>query len=210
MINILIVDDHAVVRQGLKKILSEQPDMTVLDEADSAERLIEIVGTKKWDIVILDISMRGKSGLDVLQYLRREYPQIPILFLSMLPEEQYALRAMQSGAAGFVAKEAAPEELVKAIRKICTGGKYISTSLAEKLATQFDKKTPQLPHEKLSEREFQVLCKFAEGKPLTTIAEELYLSVKTITTYKSRLLEKMGMKSNAELIRYAIEHKLIK
>ena len=210
MINILIVDDHAVVRQGLRKILSEQPDMTVLEEAESAERLMEVIGTKKWDIVILDISLRGKSGLDVLPYLQSEYPQIPVLFLSMMPEEQFALRALRAGAAGFVAKDAAPEELVKAIRKICAGGKYISDSMAEKLATQVDLRTQQLPHENLSEREFQVLCKIAEGKPLTVIAEELYLSVKTVTTYKARMLEKMQMKSNAEVIRYAIEHHLIK
>ncbi|HTK82644.1 MAG TPA: response regulator transcription factor [Bacteroidota bacterium] len=208
MINILIVDDHAVVRQGLKKILSEEPDMVVLDEAESAEQLLEMIGTKKWDIVILDITMRGKSGLDVLHQLRQEYPQIPILFLSMLPEEQFAVRALQAGAAGYMTKGAAPEDLVKAIRKISAGGKYISSSVAEKLATQLDTGVDQLPHEKLSEREFQVFTKIASGKPLTRIGEELNLSVKTVTTYRTRVLEKMTMSSNAELIRYGIEHKL--
>ena len=208
MINILIVDDHAVVRQGLKKILSEEPDMAVLDEAESAEQLMEIIGAKKWDIIILDITMRGKSGLDVLHQLRHDYPHIPVLFLSMLPEEQFAVRALQAGAAGYMTKGAPPEELAKAIRKIYAGGKYISSSVAEKLANQLDRRIQQLPHEKLSEREFQVFCKIASGKPLTNIGEELNLSVKTVTTYRTRVLEKMNMRSNAELIRYGIEHQL--
>lgn len=208
MIKILIVDDHAVVRQGLRKILSEQPDMAVIDEAGSAEQLMEIVGTKKWDILIMDISMPGKSGLDVLKQLHQEQPRLPILFLSMLPEEQFAVRVLQAGASGYMTKETAPEELVKAVRKICAGGKYISSAVAEKFAGQFNSKTQQLPHEKLSEREFQVLCKIASGKPLTKIAEELYLSVKTVTTYRARVLAKMSMTSNAELIRYGVEHKL--
>jgi DNA-binding NarL/FixJ family response regulator len=208
VIKILIVDDHAVVRQGLRKILSEQPDMAVIDEAGSAEQLMEIVGTKKWDILIMDISMPGKSGLDVLKQLHQEQPRLPILFLSMLPEEQFAVRVLQAGASGYMTKETAPEELVKAVRKICAGGKYISSAVAEKFAGQFNSKTQQLPHEKLSEREFQVLCKIASGKPLTKIAEELYLSVKTVTTYRARVLAKMSMTSNAELIRYGVEHKL--
>jgi DNA-binding NarL/FixJ family response regulator len=208
MIKILIVDDHALVRHGLRKILSEEPDMVVLGEAESAEQLMEIVGEKKWDIVILDISMPGQSGLDILHRLRHEQPHLPILFVSMLPEEQFAVRALRAGAAGYVAKGAAPAELLKAIRKICAGGKYISAPVADKLADTLDTHLQLLPHEKLSEREFQVFYKIASGKPLTKIAEELSLSVKTITTYRTRVLEKMSMQSNAELIRYGIENKL--
>src|ERR1051326_4676293 len=208
MIRMLIVDDHAVVRHGLKNILSEQPDMSVMGEAGNAGQLMDILGTGDWDILIMDISMPGKSGLDILRQLRHDHPRLPVLLLSMLPEEQFAVRALQAGASGYMTKDTAPEELVKAVRKIFAGGRYISPSLAEKLADQLGAPGEQLPHEKLSEREFQVFLKIASGEPLTKIGEELYLSVKTVTTYRSRVLEKMGMQSNAELIRYGIEHKL--
>lgn len=209
MIRILIVDDHAVVRQGLKKILVDQPDMAVLGEASNSEELMEMIDDKEWDIVIMDISLPGKSGLDVLRDIRQRYPKLPVLFLSMLPEDQFAIRAIKAGASGYLTKGSLPEELVKAIRKVAGGKKYISADLAEKLTGMIGTEVEHLPHERLSEREFQVMCKIAAGKSLTAIAEELYLSVKTIATYRTRLLTKMKMKTNAELTRYAIEHKLI-
>jgi DNA-binding NarL/FixJ family response regulator len=209
MIRILIVDDHAVVRQGLKKILSEQADMEVAGEAQSAEALLGMVGKGTWDILIMDISMPGRSGLDVLKDIRREYPNLPVLFMSMLPEEQFAVRALKAGASGYIAKETAPEELVKAVRKICAGGKYVSGAVADAWVGRMSSGNGRPPHEELSEREFQVLRKIAEGKSLTSIAEELFLSVKTVTTYRARILEKMHMTSNAELIRYAVDNRLI-
>ena len=209
IIRILIVDDHAVVRRGLKNILSEQPDMTVVGEAGNVDELMAFIGKTECDIIILDISLPGKSGIDIMKDLRVQYPKLPVLFLSMLPEEQFALRAMKSGAAGYLSKGSPTDELVKAIRKIIAGKKYVSQEFAETLAMGFDPKDERLPHELLSEREFQVLRKLASGKALSEIASELYLSVKTVATYRSRLLEKMNMQSNADLVRYAIENKLI-
>jgi two-component system invasion response regulator UvrY len=209
MTRILIVDDHAVVRRGLKNILSEQPDMKVVGEAGNVDELMDFIGKNECDIIILDISLPGKSGIDIMKDLRVQYPKLPVLFLSMLPEEQFALRAMKSGASGYLSKGSPTEELVKAIRKIIAGKKYVSQEFAEQLAMGFDPKDERLPHELLSEREFQVLRKLASGKALSQIAVELFLSVKTVATYRARLLEKMNMQSNAELVRYAIEHKLI-
>jgi DNA-binding NarL/FixJ family response regulator len=209
MTRILIVDDHAVVRRGLRNILSEQPDMEVVGEAGNVDELMAFIGKNECDIIILDISLPGKSGIDIMKDLRVQYPKLPVLFLSMLPEEQFALRAMKSGASGYLSKGSPTEELVKAIRKIIAGKKYVSQEFAEQLAMGFDPKDERLPHELLSEREFQVLRKLASGKALSQIGAELFLSVKTVATYRARLLEKMNMQSNAELVRYAIEHKLI-
>ncbi len=208
-IRILIVDDHAVVRQGVRKILTEQPDMEILGEAENAEQLEDVIDSMAWDVMILDISLPGRSGLDVMKDIHQRYPRRYVLFLSMLPEEQFALRVMKAGAAGYLAKGTAPEQLVAAVRKIAAGKKYISPELAETLASSLDVNIEKLPHERLSEREFQVLRKIATGKTLTSIAQELYLSLKTVATYRARILAKMGMRSNAELTRYAIEHKLI-
>ena len=209
MTRILIVDDHAVVRQGLKKILSEFHDMEVTDEAQNADELMKKVQTEPPDIVVLDISMPGRSGIDVLRELHSRMPKLPVLFLSMLPEEQFALRALKAGASGYLTKDAAPDELVKAIRRISAGRKYISPALAEKLASVVHTDPEKLPHEKLSEREFQVFRKIASGEMLTQIAEELYLSIKTVATYRTRVLSKMHMQSNADLTRYAVQNKLI-
>ncbi|MBI3578128.1 MAG: response regulator transcription factor [Ignavibacteriales bacterium] len=209
MIRILICVDLAVVRQGLKKFLSEHSDMAVLGEAENGNDVLAQIRQKKWDIVILDMTMPGKSGFDVLKDIRAERPTLPVLILSMLPEEQFAKRSIKAGASGYLTKGSAPEELVRAIRKIYGGGKYISPTLAEQLAGDLNIQTEKPAHEVLSDREFQVLLKLAEGKPITAIAAELSLSAKTITTYRSRILQKMSMRSNAELTRYVIEHHLV-
>jgi two-component system, NarL family, invasion response regulator UvrY len=209
MIKILIVDDHAVVRRGLKQILSDEPDMTVFGEAPDTRKLAEIIDTQNWDIVVLDITLADRSGLDVLKELKYKNPLLPVLILSVHPEEQYAIRALKSGADGYVNKRTAPDELVKAVKKVVSGGKYISPALAEKLANSFQEGFEHPLHEKLSNREYQVICMIASGKTLKQIAEELYLSVKTVRTYRQRIMEKMMFTSNAELIRYAIKKRLV-
>ena len=208
MINILIADDHELIREGLKKILKKEPDMQVLGEAGNAQQVFELVKHHKLSIVLLDISMPGPSGLDVLTELRRDYPRLPVLILSMHPEDRFAVRALKAGAAGYVTKDGAVAELVNAIRKVVDGGKYISPHLAEKLAEDLKKEEKPL-HETLSDREFQVMCMIASGKKTSEIAEELTLSVSTINTYRTRVLEKMDMATNVDLTRYAIENHLI-
>jgi two-component system invasion response regulator UvrY len=209
MIKFLIVDDHAVVRRGLKQILSEEYDMSVFGEARNAEEMFKNVREKNWDIVILDITMPGRSGLDVLKELKHVRPKIPVLVLSIHPEEQYAVRVLKLAGAGYMTKESAPDELVKAVRKVLRGGKYVSPSLAEKLAFDLVTESEKPLHERLSNREYQVLCMIASGKSLKEIARELYLSEKTIRTYKGRILDKMGLKSNADLIYYAVKNRLV-
>jgi two-component system, NarL family, invasion response regulator UvrY len=209
MIEILIVDDHAVVRTGLKQILSEISDMTITDEACDAREALDKIRTNNYSVVVLDIALPGKSGLDALKEIKTERPGLPVLILSMYPEDQYALRVLKSGAAGYMTKESAPEELVKAVRTVAGGKKYISPSVAERLASQLDFAGKKELHELLSDREYQVLCMIASGKPPGEIAEELSLSVKTISTYRSRILEKMNLNNNAELTTYAIQKRLI-
>jgi two-component system invasion response regulator UvrY len=209
MINILIADDHAIVREGLKQILTESPSFHVSDEAASGQEVIEKIWENDYDVVILDISMPGRSGLEVLKQIRAVKPQIPVLILSMHPECQYAVRALKAGAAGYLTKESAPAELISAIEKVAGGNKFISTSLAEKIATDLEAGIYQAPHESLSDREYQVMCMIASGKTVKQIADELCLSVKTISTYRSRMLGKMRMKNNAELTYYAIKHELV-
>ncbi len=209
MIRILIADDHAVVRRGLRQTVSEEPDMTVVGEASNAQELLSLARRVPWDVAVLDISMPGRSGLDALKELRQEWPRLPVLVLSMHPEDQYALRTLRIGAAGYLTKESAPEELVKAIRKAVSGGKYVTPSLAEKLALGLAKDSERPLHESLSEREYQVMCLIASGKSVTEIAVELSLSVKTISTYRARILEKMGLRNNAELVHYAISKSLV-
>ena len=208
MIRILIADDHPIVRQGLKQILSEESDMGVFGEAQNSQEVLELVRKQDWDIVILDITMPGRGGIDVLKELKHQYPKLPLLILSMHPEDQYAVRALKAGAAGYLTKESAQEELIKAIRKIVRGGKYISSTLAEKLAFDLETETEKPLHETLSDREHQVLLMIASGKTVSGIAEELSLSVKTIDTYRARILEKMKMKTNAELTHYVIKNNL--
>jgi DNA-binding NarL/FixJ family response regulator len=209
MLRILIADDHAIVRQGLKQIVTETRDMIVSGEASNGQELLNKIKDDDYDVVVLDITMPGRNGIDVLRQLRIERPGLPILMLSIHPEEQYALRALKAGASGYLTKESAPDELVVAIRKVSSGGKYISASLAEKLAFDMEAGREQAPHETLSDREYRVMCMIASGKTVMVIARELMLSEKTISTYRSRILEKMNMKNNAELTYYAIKNQLV-
>jgi len=209
MLKILVADDHTIVRDGLRQILGEVPDMIVAGEASDGVQALHKVREDHYDVVLLDIAMPGISGVDVLKQLKLEKPDLPVLMLSMYPEEQYAMRTLKAGAAGYLTKESASDELITAIRKVCGGGKYITSSLAEKLAFCLDSHSDQPVHERLSDREYQVVRMIASGKTVTEIAEELYLSVKTISTNRSRALIKMGMKTNAEITYYAIKHGLV-
>jgi DNA-binding NarL/FixJ family response regulator len=209
MIKIIIADDHPIVRAGMKQIISEASDLMVADEANDGHKLLNKIKVDHYDVVILDITMPHMDGLDVLKQLKIEKPKLPVIVLSIHPEDQYALRVLKAGASGYVTKASAPDELIDAIRKVYRGGKYISPSIAEKLAFQLDADYKEMPHETLSDREYQVLCMLASGKTVTEIADELALSVKTVSTYRARILEKMDMKNNAELIHYAIQNKLV-
>lgn len=209
LIKVLIADDHAVVRQGLKQILAETTDMVVGGEAGNTQEVLDKVRRENWDVVVLDITMPGRGGLDIIKELKQERPRSSVLILSMHSEDQFAVRALKAGASGYLSKESAPELLVKAIRKVYSGGRYISASLAEKLAFNLGDDTEGPPHEKLSDREYQVMCMIASGKTVKDIGEELSLSVKTISTYRARILEKMKMKTNAELTHYAIRNQLV-
>jgi DNA-binding NarL/FixJ family response regulator len=209
MIKILIADDHPVVRKGLKEIIQAIPDMTVSGEASNEQEVLENVRKIDFDVVLLDISMPGKSGLDVLKELKRGKPELPVLILSIHPEEQYAVRVLKAGASGYLTKDSAPDELITAILKVSRGKKYISSSLAEKLAYDLEIGAEKPLHETLSDREYEVMCLIASGKTVKEIAEELYLSVKTISTYRARILEKMKMRSSAELTHYAIKLGLV-
>ena len=209
MLKVLIADDHAVVRQGLKNILLNEDSKALFGEAESGADVMELAGKQKWDIVIMDISMPGRNGLEVLKDMKRDYKELPVLVLSAHPEDQYAIRALRSGASGYITKASAPDELVKAIQKIISGETYISSDLARQIPLYLNPEVQQAPHERLSDREYQVLCMMASGKTVKQISVELSLSVKSISTYRTRILEKTGMKTNAELIHYAIEHKLV-
>jgi two-component system invasion response regulator UvrY len=209
MINILIVDDHELVREGLKKVLKRQSDMNVVGEASNAHELFEQLGSMSVDVVILDITLPGKSGLEILKELVVQYPKIRSLVLSMHPEERFAVRAFKAGAFGYLTKDTAASELAGAIRRVMSGRKYASASLAEQLVELFGEHGSNPSHEMLSDREFEVLCLLATGKSVSQIALQLSLSVNTIATYRSRVLEKLKLKSNAELMRYALEHRLV-
>jgi DNA-binding NarL/FixJ family response regulator len=206
---VLIADDHAVFRRGLKETIGEAFPKVTFGEAKTAREAVALARRQDWEIAILDISMPGLSGLDILDDLRRLRPKLPILFLSMHPEEQYARRALKSGAAGYLTKDSIPDELKDAVRRILTGGRYVSATLAEKLAFDLRKGADTPLHELLSAREFQVLRMIASGKSVKQIADEISLSVKTVSTYRARILEKTGMKTTAELIRYAIQAQLV-
>jgi two-component system invasion response regulator UvrY len=207
MLKILVADDHAVVRKGLVQILTDGSDAFCVDEAESGEEALDKVRKSSYDLVLLDISMPGKGGLEVLRELKHLAPQLPVLILSMHAEEQYAVRALRTGASGYLTKGSAPDELACAIRKVLAGGRYISGVLAEKIA--FGLLAGTSLHETLSGREYEVLCMIASGKTLSSIAGELALSVKTIGTFRTRILKKMKMENNAELTRYAIMNKLV-
>lgn len=208
MIRIITVDDHAVVRRGLKQIIEEEPDMKVVGEAGDGRDAVSLIRETACDMVILDISLPEMSGIEVLHHLRHEHPDLPVLIMSMHEEEQYALRVLKAGASGYLQKDTIPEEMIKAIRKIIAGGKYISPSFSETLIP--GQKLSEKPlHENLSDREFQIMCMIACGKTLKDIGEALCISSKTVSTYRTRILDKMRMKTNADIISYALSHKLI-
>ena len=209
MIKVMVADDHPVVREGLKQILSQAQDIKVTAEAEDGHEILDKVRNQEFDVIVLDITMPGMMGLDVLKQLKSEKPELPVLILSMHPEEQYAIRVLRAGASGYLTKGSAPDKLTEAIRKLYRGGRYVSSSLAERLAAELGGDLTKLPHQTLSDREYQVMCLIASGKTVTQVAEQLALSVKTVSTYRTRILEKMRMQSNAELTHYAIENKLV-
>jgi DNA-binding NarL/FixJ family response regulator len=209
MIRVLIADDHAIVRQGLRQIVAETDDIVVAGEASNGHEVLDYTRRHPCDVVLLDIAMPGKDGLNTLKELKAEKPQLPVLILSMYPEEQYAVRLLKAGASGYLTKESAPDELVAAIRKVAKKGRYVSASLAERLAFLLDGGGEGAPHERLSDREYQVMLMMASGKTASEVAEAMCLSVKTISTYRVRALEKMGMRTNAEFAFYAIKEGLL-
>jgi two-component system invasion response regulator UvrY len=209
MLRILLADDHAVVRQGVKQILAEAFTQGEFGEAQNARELLELVGNERWDIVVLDLAMPEGNGLEALKQIKVRYPQLPVMILSMFPEDQYAVRCLKAGAAGYLNKESAPEELVQAIRKVLQGGQYISSAVADELLSRARQEDDQPLHKHLSDREYQVLCLIASGKEVKEISTELALSPKTVSTYRTRLMAKMGMRTNAELTRYAFQNGLV-
>ena len=208
MIKVIIADDHPIVRAGMKQVLMDSEDIFVAAEAGDGEDLLKKIKENQFDVVLLDITMPGMGGLDALKRIRTLKKDLPVLMLSIHDEEQFALRSLKAGAAGYLTKGSAPDELVRAIRQVSKGRKYISQDFAEKLATELQQDIRQLPHERLSDRELQVLCMMAAGKTASGMAAELNLSVKTVSTYRSRILEKMGMATNAELIAYAVKNNI--
>jgi two-component system invasion response regulator UvrY len=208
MITILIADDHTIVRKGLRQILSEGIKNIEFAESANASETLSLVNAKKFDIIILDLSMPGRSGLDLLKDIRVQLPKLPILVLSMHPEDQYAIRVIKAGAMGYMTKDSAPEELVSAVKKILNGGRYVSVNLSEQLVTLMQEHQTA-GHESLSDREFQVLELIASGKTVSEVAEKLALSVKTVSTYRTRILEKLHLSTNAELTRYAMQNKIV-
>ncbi|MBC7872671.1 MAG: response regulator transcription factor [Ferruginibacter sp.] len=209
MIRILIADDHAIVRKGLKQLLLETYPSAVIGEAADAESLITATISEQWDVVICDMNMPGRSGLDALHQIKQSSPKLPVLIMSMYPEEQYALRVLKAGASGYLGKETIHDNIVKAIETVRLGKKFITPAIAEKLADAYDAGATRLLHESLSDREFDVLKLLASGKSVTEIGEQLSLSATTVSTYRSRIMDKMSMRSNADLTRYALENQLI-
>jgi DNA-binding NarL/FixJ family response regulator len=209
MVRALIADDHAVVRRGLQVLLAEAREITATGEASTAKQTLERLRLEPWDVLILDINLPDGSGLDVLQQVKQEFPAIPVLILTMYGEEQFAVRALRAGAAGYITKETAAEELVGAIRKVVGGGRYVSQAFAERLVSLTDGQTERQPHEVLSDREFQVFRTLASGRTVSQVAETLHLSVKTISTYRARIMNKMGLKTNAELTVYAVRNGIV-
>lgn len=209
MISILVVDDHALIRKGLKLLLEDTPDIRVTGEADSGMQAISLVREQKFDLVLLDISLPDKNGIEVLQQLKTEHPDIKIIVLSMYPEDQYGIRTLKAGALGYLNKQSAPDLLAGAIRQVIGGKKYIGEVMAELLLNNVIGETHELRHQTLSNREFQTLCMMASGKSLTEIAAAMSLSPKTISVYRGRMLDKMGFSNNAEAIHYAITYHLV-
>lgn len=210
MIRVLIADDHPIVRTGLKQIIAEEPDIEVVGEASNSGEVIDSLWKHGCDLVLLDIGMPGRSGLEIISEIKQIRPNVGVLILSIYPEEQYAVRALRAGASGYLTKASAPIELIHAIHRVSKGGRYVSQNLAEILASEIDKHSTKQPHERLSDREYQVMLMLASGRTVTEVAQELHLSVKTISTYRANVLEKMSMKNNAQLTFYAVENNLIK
>jgi two-component system invasion response regulator UvrY len=208
-VKILVVDDHYVVRQGLKMILAEHCPTAIFGDASSAQEALELAWKETWDVVLLDISMPGRGGLDVLKDLRQSFPKLPIIVISMHPEEQFALRVLKLGASSYIRKDSAGQELIKGVDAALRGAKYITPSIAERLAANLERDQEGPTHETLSDREYQVLCLLASGKTVKEAANELSLSVKTISTYRTRILEKMNLENNSQLMRYAVRHGLV-
>lgn len=208
-IHVLIADDHAIVRQGLRQILSETEDLVVAGEADDGAEALQLARQQTWDVFLLDVSMPNRNGIDTLKQLKKEFPRLPVLILSMHPEEHYAVRALKAGASGYLTKQSAPEQLVTAIRQVANGKKYVSPAVAQQLVAALSEDNEKLPHERITDREYQVLVMIAAGNSLSQIAEKLNLGVATVSTYRARLLEKMALKSTAELIRYGLEKGLV-
>jgi two-component system invasion response regulator UvrY len=206
---IFVADDHPVVRRGLRQTFADEADLTVVGEARNGQELLDLARRIAWDVAVVDYNMPGKTGLELLKELRRRYPARPVLILSMYPEDGYAMRALKAGAAGYLTKGAAPEELVRAVRRVGEGGRYVTTSLGEKLALELEGKRGTLPHEGLSDREYQILWMIVSGKAGRQIAQQLFLSPNTVSSYRTRILRKMKMKSNAELTQYAFAHQLV-
>lgn len=206
---ILICDDHKIVREGLKQILQQLKNVTSIEEAGDGNEALSLIKNEDFDIILLDITLPERNGLEILQSIKQKWPLVNVLMLSMHPQEQYAIRALKLGASGYLTKDTASEELLLAVKKISAGGKYISLSLAENLAYHFDEDATKLKHEALSNREFEVMVKLANGKSLQEIGNELFISDKTVSTYRSRIMEKMGFSKNTDLTRYCIENKLI-
>ncbi len=209
MIRVIIADDHAVVREGVKQILAQTEDIKVVDEAATGPETLAKVRTVPCDVLLLDLSMPGLGGIEVLKQVRVELPRLPVLILTMYPEDQYAVRTVKAGAAGYLTKQSVPQELITAIRTIHGGKKYITPAVAEKLADEVTHETGKLPHELLSDREYQIFILIAGGKSVGIIADELHLSVKTVSTHRARILGKMEMKNNSELTHYAFQQKLV-
>jgi two-component system invasion response regulator UvrY len=209
MTKILIVDDHFVVRRGLKEILAESMDEVKIDEASSGGEALQAVQKTDYDVTLLDLALPDQNGLEVMKQLLQHKPGVRVLILSMYPEDQYATRALRAGAAGYLSKASVPDELAGAVRKVIQGGKYISASLAERLAGELGSDAERAPHEALSDREFQVLRRLGAGKTPTEISVELHLSIKTISTYRSRILDKLHLSTTAQIIHYAVEHGLV-
>lgn len=209
MINVLIADDHPVVREGLKQIISKAGDLLIGGEASNGQEVLDLMARASFDVIVLDLNMPGRDGFEILREIRKTHHKLPVLILSIYPEDQVGVRVLRAGASGFLSKDGAPKELIQAIRKIHSGGKYVSPALAEKLAVEVTFRDADMPHKGLSDREFQVLCMIATGKSVKEIAESLALSEKTVRTYRERLLVKMKLRNDVELTHYAIQHHLI-
>jgi DNA-binding NarL/FixJ family response regulator len=209
MLRILVVDDHAITRDGLRRILADYPDPIEMGEAANGARTLDLVRQERWDLVLLDISLPDKSGLDVLKVIKKECPGLAVIVLSMYPVDQYALRVLKAGGAGYLTKESAAEQLLQAVQKAVSGGSFITAELAQYMAKELTRKSSRPLHEDLSDREFEVLRLLAAGRSPTEIADQLHLSVKTVSTHKTHVLEKLGLDNAADLVRYAIQHGLV-